>query len=326
MRFAHRPPFAKGVSISKGPLIMLLHAFSFKFIILYIYIISAAYTQFRGKVKLKFFRQLVNHSTLMSPINALMYLFSAVPNQPYFDRKQFPQLNKLQENWEVIRLEANKLFAMGAIKATANNDDMGFNSFFKRGWKRFYLKWYDECLPSAQNFCPNTVALLKDISGIHGAMFTLLPKGGQLKPHRDPYAGSLRYHLGLITPNSEKCRIYVDGIPYHWRDGEDVLFDETYIHSALNETDVDRIILFCDVERPMRNKIATAINRFFCKYILSESATGNLPSDYVGVFNKLYKYYHHAAAMAIRVKKANKWLYRLLQYSLIGGIVYLIWF
>ncbi len=305
---------------------MLTHVFAPKFIILYIYIVSVAYTQFRGKVRLKFFRQLVNHSTLMAPINAIMYLFSAVPNQPFFEVKQFPALAKLRENWQVIRAEAQNLFTEGYIKAAENNDDMGFNSFFKRGWKRFYLKWYAGFLPSAQALCPKTVDLLKTIPGINGAMFTLLPKQGQLKPHRDPYAGSLRYHLGLITPNSDKCRIYVDGNLYVWKDGEDVLFDETYIHSAKNETDVDRIILFCDVERPMRNKIATAINRFFCKYVLSESTTQNLEIDHVGAFNKIYQRYHHVAGLMQRFKKSHRHVYQLLQYAVVLGIIYLIFF
>src|SRR5689334_24353903 len=35
-----------------------------------------------------------------------------------------------------------------------------------------------------------------------------LPPGGKLVQHRDPYAGSLRYHLGLVTPKSPgECRI-----------------------------------------------------------------------------------------------------------------------
>lgn len=305
---------------------MIAHAFAFKFIILYIYIVSAAYTQFRGKVRLKFLRQLINHSTFMSPINALMYLFSAVPNQPYYDVKQFPVLEKLRENWQVIREEAQELVKQGYIRISDKNNDMGFNSFFKRGWKRFYVKWYHGFLPSAEKLCPKTVELLKSIPGINGAMFTLLPKHGQLKEHRDPYAGSLRYHLGLITPNSEKCRIYVDGIPYYWKDGEGVLFDETYIHSALNETDMDRIIFFCDVERPMRNRIATYINRFFSKYVMSESATQNLEMDHVGVFNKIYKHYHYIASYAIRVKKKNKYLYYVLQYTMIAGIAYILFF
>lgn len=305
---------------------MLATFFAPKFILLYIYIVSVAYTQFRGKVRLKFFRQVVNHSTVMAPINALMYLFSAVPNQPFYDVKQFPALAKLSENWQVIREEAQNLVNQGYIKASEKNDDMGFNSFFKRGWKRFYLKWYDDVLPSAQLLCPKTVELLKSVPGVHGAMFTLLPKNGCLNPHRDPYAGSLRYHLGLITPNSEKCRIYVDGIPYYWKDGEGVLFDETYIHSAKNETDMDRIIFFCDVERPLSNRIATGINRFFGKYILSESATQNLESDRVGWLNKIYKYYHHASSFFLRIKKKNKHLYHVLQYSMIAGLVYLIFF
>ena len=289
---------------------MVTYFFAPKFIILFIYVISVAYTQFRGKVRLSFLRQVVNHSTLVAPVNALMYLFSAIPNQPFTEVKEFPELSLLRDNWQTIRDEANNLVEQGNIKIAENNDDIGFNSFFKRGWKRFYLKWYEGCLPSAQALCPNTVALLNQIPNIKGAMFALLPKGGQLKPHRDPYAGSLRYHLGLITPNSEQCRIYVDGIPYYWRDGEGVLFDETYIHSAKNDTDMDRIILFCDIERPLRYPFATAINRFFSKYVLSAATTQNLPIDRVGIINKIYKYYHSVAHVMQRLKKSNKFLYK----------------
>lgn len=299
---------------------------SIKFIVLYIYIASVAYMQLRGRVRLKFFRQLVNHSTFIAPINGLMYLFSKVPNQPFQNVSDFPALALLSENWKMIRDEAQSLVKAGYIKGTENNDDLGFNSFFKRGWKRFYLKWYQNFLPSAQSLCPETVKLLSQIPEIHGAMFTLLPKGGQLKPHRDPYAGSLRYHLGLVTPNSEKCRIYVDGTPYHWKDGEGVLFDETFIHSAKNESDIDRIILFCDVERPLTHKWVTGLNRFFCKYVMAESATQNLATDRVGVFNKFYKYYHYAANSAQRLKKANRFIYSLLQVAGVAGLFYWVFF
>jgi beta-hydroxylase len=90
--------------------------------------------------------------------------------------------------------------------------------------------------------------------------------------HRDPYAGSLRYHLGLVTPNDDGCWIDVDGQRYSWRDGEDVVFDETYIHQAKNETNVDRIILFCDVERPMRFRWAQAVNRWFATHLVQATA------------------------------------------------------
>ncbi|MGK3430104.1 hypothetical protein ACSLO7_30610, partial [Klebsiella pneumoniae] len=35
------------------------------------------------------------------------------------------------------------------IKAADKYNDAGFNSFFKTGWKRFYLKWYEDAHPSA---------------------------------------------------------------------------------------------------------------------------------------------------------------------------------
>ena len=49
-----------------------------------------------------------------------------------------------------IRDEATRLFDEGFIRAAAKNNDWGFYSFFKSGWKRFYLKWYDDFLPSAR--------------------------------------------------------------------------------------------------------------------------------------------------------------------------------
>ena len=39
----------------------------------------------------------------------------------------------------------------------------------------------------------------------------------------------------------------MDGQPYAWHDGDDVVIDETYIHSAYNRTDQDRLIVFCPV-------------------------------------------------------------------------------
>lgn len=111
---------------------------------------------------------------------------------------------------------------------------------------------YDNPHPSAATLCPDTLAILEEIPTVKAAMFTMLPPGGTLGLHRDPYAGSLRYHLGLVTPNHDDCAIIVDGERYSWRDGEEVIFDETYLHWAANKTDQDRIILFCDTERPMK--------------------------------------------------------------------------
>ena len=122
----------------------------------------------------------------------------------------FPAVVPLREHWREIRAEAMRLFEAGHIRASERHDDLGFNTFFRKGWKRFYLKWYGEPLPSAKALCPRTVELVESIPSVHGAMFALIGPQSKVGEHRDPFAGSLRYHLGLITPNRDECRIFID--------------------------------------------------------------------------------------------------------------------
>ena len=294
-----------------------------KLSVLALFIGSTLYVHLRGKARLPMLRQFVNHSALFAPYNALMYLFSAVPSKPYLDRSKFPELDVLKDNWEVIREEAMHLFDEGYIRAAEKNNAAGFGSFFKKGWKRFYLKWYDKPLPSAEALCPKTVALVSSIPNVKGAMFALLPGGSHLNPHRDPFAGSLRYHLGLSTPNSDDCRIFVDGQVYAWRDGEDVMFDETYIHYAENTTEQNRIILFCDVERPMKYRWAAAFNGWFSRTVMSAAGAPNDAGDKTGglnrAFNKLYK----IRLRGKELKKRNRTRYYLEKWAIFAALLLL---
>jgi beta-hydroxylase len=277
---------------------------------------------FRGRVRLGFGRQLTDHSGFMAAYNVLMYLFSAVPNRPMLSPRDFPELTKLRDNWQTIRDEALALFDEGQIKVAEKYNDWGFNSFFRSGWKRFYLKWYEDPLPSAKRRCPRTVALLESIPNIKGAMFATLAPGARLVQHRDPYAGSLRYHLGLVTPTHPGvCRILIDGQEYSWRDGEDLLFDETFVHYAENTTDQIRIILFCDLERPLKTRVMQAVNRWVSRHIIKESATENETGDPIGAFNKVFGYVYHVRLLGKRMKAWNKNAYYTLKYSIMGAIV-----
>jgi beta-hydroxylase len=261
----------------------------------------------------------------MSPINVFMHLFSKVPNTPYIPVSDFPELAPLQQNWQVIRAEAENLLALKKIKAAEQNDDAGFNSFFKNGWKRFYLKWYDASHPSAERLCPETFKLLASIPSVKAAMFAELPPGGKLNPHRDPFAGSLRYHLGLATPNDDRCFIEVDGQPYSWRDGQGVIFDETYIHWAINGSESDRIILFCDVERPMRFGWMQAINRWLGRTMMTAAASPNETGDQTGLVSKLFRVSYVLGQYRRRYKAWNKTAYKITKVALIVGLAGLIY-
>ena len=287
-----------------------------------LFLLSALAVHFRSRVRLKLGRQLASHATVFAPYNLLMYAFSAVPAGAFPDRKRFTAVDALRDNWQTIRDEAAGLFDQGHIRDALKDDDASFASFLKVGWKRFYVKWYGEPLASAQTLCPKTVELVNAIPNVKAAMFALLPPGSKLNPHRDPFAGSLRYHLGLVTPNADSCRIFVDGQEYFWRDGEDVIFDETCVHWAENRSDMTRVILFCDIERPLRTRLMTAINHRVSAFMGRITSSPNTENEPVGVINRLYALGQRNRERSKRLKRANPKLFRLAKAV---GIVVLLW-
>jgi beta-hydroxylase len=292
--------------------------------VLLAFVASALYVHLRGRARFRLLRALTDYTVILAPYNALMYLFSRVRPKPFLDPASFPELAPLQACWEQLRNEALSLNAEGRIRAATGYNDIGFNSFYRTGWKRFYLKWYGEEMPSASKMCPFTTQLLASIPSVKAAMFASLPPGSRLMRHRDPYAGSLRYHLGLVTPNSPDCYIDVDGQRYHWKDGEAIVFDETFIHFAENTTDQQRVILFCDVERPLYGRVLTIINRWFGGTVMKAAATQNEVGEQIGAINKFFHYAYQVRAWAKRLKVTHRPVYYLLKWLLMGGLIYLL--
>ena len=297
-----------------------------KWTIIWIFVLSTVFVHFRGRVRLRPFRQITDHSTFLAPVNVLLYGASTVPNQPYLDASYFPEMKIFDDNWEKIREEGLRMVDQGLIKASDTYNDVGFNSFFRTGWKRFYLKWYDTAHPSAEELCPFTVGLLKQVPNVKAAMFTHLPPGARLVRHRDPYAGSIRYHLGLSTPNDDRCFIEVDGERYSWRDGQSVFFDETYIHYAENQSGQNRLILFCDIERPMRYRWAQWVNHWLGRNLMSAAAAPNDEGDRTGGVNRMFKYIYAVRKVGKRLKAWNRRIYYLIKWILFGGIAALIFY
>jgi beta-hydroxylase len=92
----------------------------------------------------------------------------------------------------------------------------------------------------------------------------------------------------------------------------------------VNKTQVQRIILFCDVERPLRTRVARAANRFVARTFVAAAATANEPGEKVGVLNMVFGFVYGLQAHAKRLKDANRLFYYTLKLSLIAGLVYLV--
>ena len=126
---------------------------------------------------------------------------------------------------------------------------------------------------------PKTAALLRGIPGVWTAFFSVLEPNQHIKPHWGYWKGFVRYHLGVVIPGNnreQKCWIRINaeawdrddrsaiqqGEKYFWHNGEAVLFDDTFLHEAANETDEVRVVLFLDVARKMVWPLAL-LNRLF---------------------------------------------------------------
>ena len=292
-----------------------------KWSVLLVFVAAIIFVHRRGVVRHAWFKQVFDHSALLAPLNVLMYIFSRVPTSPYLPVDSIAGLRELETHWEEIRDEAQALAKLRRIRAAERNDDAGFNSFFKEGWKRFYLKWYEERPPSAERYCPRTVELLQRVPAIKAALFAELPRGSKLNRHRDPYAGSLRYHLGLATPNDDRCCIWVDNQPYSWRDGQGVIFDETYIHWVRNDTDEDRLILLCDVERPLRFRWMQWLNRTFSRHVMSAAASANEQGDRSGLIGRMFWLSHAVGQYRRQFKRWSPATYQVVRAALVIGVV-----
>jgi len=224
------------------------------------YVVSFSYLYLRCRDRLPFKKYLSNHVLFLAPLNFLFTFFIRGRKSSVFDPATVPGLDRIKAAYPVIRDEAKALLDSGALQRPPALDEPGYNSFEKGGWRMYPIKWYaDTCGPAAVRTCPQTCAVMDSIPAVRSAMFTVLPPGARLGRHHDPIASSLRYHLGLLTPNSKDCALTLDGVDHVWRDGEELLFDQTYLHSAINRTDVVRVILFCDVEK---TNLRSPIKRF----------------------------------------------------------------
>ena len=275
--------------------------------IVFIYVASIVFVRLRNKESFELKRQLSDFSTFMVPFNIPAYLLSKIPTTAFLDKSHFAGLGVLEDNWEDIRDEALALYEKGHI---AIKDDLPASSFYKDNrWTSFYLKVYDSDIPSARELAPKTLALIDQVPGMNLALFACLNPGKKLNNHHDPFAYTVRYSLGLSTPNSDESGLVVNGEDYKWADGEGVLFDETYFHRAYNHSDKPRIILMTDIDRPLKlkwvEKTYTAFGRFFNGLF----SIDNLDASKTGLGNKLGKYLNSYKAALKRFKRWNKPLY-----------------
>jgi beta-hydroxylase len=170
-----------------------------------------------------------------------------------YDPRLFPWAAELELEWQSIRSELDAVM-------TFRDQIPSFQDILKEvsaiqsdnQWKTFFLAGIGMDCTENRRRCPETVRLLAKIPGLTTAFFSILSPGKHIPAHRGAWNGLLRLHLGLMVPEPrERVRIRIGNVFYSWREGEALIFDDTFNHEVWNDTNGYRVVLFVDFARPL---------------------------------------------------------------------------
>ena len=185
--------------------------------------------------------------------------FPGLPPAPYPERALFPWIESLEAHTDAIRKELLRLLPSetGRERVFSNETIERQNLRGLRtppSWNGYYFYRHGVRREDNCSSCPVTARALDllPLSHIreHGpeVLFSVFTAGTHLLPHRGVTNTRLVGHLPLIVPGD--CALNVGGEVHHWREGQVVIFDDTYEHEAWNRSDRTRVVLIFDLWNP----------------------------------------------------------------------------
>ena len=179
-----------------------------------------------------------------------------IGDMPFFDKHLFRGTKEFESSHDLIKKEVVELLKrydeLAPFQTMSPDQELLTR---EDNWKFFFLKCAAFRFKKNISLMPDTMRTVDRYPEIVSAYLSILAPGASLPPHRGPWSGILRVHLGVIIPPPNKDgggpHILVDGEQYDWKEGEVVFFDDTYEHMAFNPTHYHRVVLFMDILRPM---------------------------------------------------------------------------
>jgi aspartyl/asparaginyl beta-hydroxylase (cupin superfamily) len=187
-------------------------------------------------------------------LNRFLVRYSEVGDPVVFDNGLFPFTKTLEDNYDEIRREALRLGELHDCLPTFHE----VSPYQKRishgdSWKTVWLYGFGHHSAVAQQLCPATTRLLRDVPELQSAVFSMLATGTHIPAHRGVYKGLINYHLGVIIPKlAKKCRMKVGNEWIVWQERQSYVFDDTNTHEVWNDSGEERVVLMLQVHRPLR--------------------------------------------------------------------------
>eukprot|EP01090_Pellita_catalonica_P021410 TRINITY_DN8005_c0_g1_i1.p1 TRINITY_DN8005_c0_g1~~TRINITY_DN8005_c0_g1_i1.p1 ORF type:complete len:289 (+),score=50.21 TRINITY_DN8005_c0_g1_i1:617-1483(+) len=230
-----------------------------------------------------------------------------IDNRFFYDPDLFPHLKLLKDNIDVIKEELAIVMKGRVVRADIANgsklngvwvNDDAMNDFYaenksQEGW----MHWWTTHDPKKANedwtvfglvhsghtmvenskLCPRTAKLLSQVNGIRVAGFSRLQPQSGIDTHKGFTGrryGSLAWHLGLIVPSAGDVYLQCGPHTHYWqKEGEVIVFDDTFPHSAWNKSNTERVILYIDFKIP--EKISKTLPSLLATDVTSSESDDN---------------------------------------------------
>lgn len=194
--------------------------------------------------------------------------FPGLPATPYFDKGLIPEIEALETRSSEIRRELlallpgdagrERVFHTNALEVeNLRGQDL------PPSWNGYYFFRHGERRADNCAACPVTAAALDalPLARVRGhgpeVLYSVFSPGTHLLPHCGVTNTRVVGHLPLMIP--EDCALRVGGEDHHWREGEVVVFDDTYPHEAWNRSSRTRVVMIFDLWNPFLSQPERAV-------------------------------------------------------------------
>jgi aspartyl/asparaginyl beta-hydroxylase (cupin superfamily) len=197
----------------------------------------------------------------------------------FYPKKDFPFLQSLEDHFPTIRKEFQELQQKKTDSGWLNTFPGYVSSNKEKAWQVFSFNLFCMRFPNNAKLCPQTAELIFSIPQIISSNYSHMKPHTHILPHKGYSRMQLRCHLPLIVPDEELCAIRVGDTTHHWREGQLVIFDDSFEHEAWNKTEHDRVVLMFDVPNPLWGYTAKEISRYKLERLDDDFLLGLAPKE-----------------------------------------------
>lgn len=186
------------------------------------------------------------------------FLFPDLAAKPVYEVQQFPWALNLEKNFNKVLNDYTSCIEKGSgSKLYLAEDEPDYTGYLEndklfapnKRWKAVFICRDGVFDKRNKRLCANTLNLVKAARiGGGDIMFSILQKKTEIVPHYGLNNLHLTCHLGISV--NKLSYLKVNSQKHRWSTGKCLIFDDTFLHSAANNSSKDRVIFLFDFWHP----------------------------------------------------------------------------